>query len=76
MREGPLQEKHRKMSEGKPQVYSVKKTCGSDFEDCGKAAQSVPLQSAVGRVVAADVVIRRSQLRGVAHPYDMSSTFW
>ena len=44
VREGPLREKHRKTSEGEPQVYSVKKTCGSEFEVCGKAAWSVPLQ--------------------------------
>ena len=44
VRERPLREKHRKMSEGEPQVYSVKKTCGSEFEVCRKAAQSVPLQ--------------------------------
>ena len=43
--EGPLREKLRKMSEDEPQVYSIKKTCGSEFEDMRKAAQSVPLQT-------------------------------
>jgi len=43
---GPLREKLRKMSEDEPQVYSIKKTCGSEFEDMRKAAQSVPLQQA------------------------------
>jgi len=45
VREGPLREKHRKTLEGEPQVYSVKKTCGSEFEVCGKAARSVPLHN-------------------------------
>jgi len=51
VREGPLQEKHRKTSEGEPQVYSVKKTCGSEFEVCGKAAQSVPLRGVYEEVI-------------------------
>ena len=42
--EGQARENLRKAVEGEPQVYSVKKTCGSGFEDCGKAARSVPLQ--------------------------------
>ena len=42
--EGPLREKLRKTLEDEPQVYSIKKTCGSEFEDMQKAARSVPLQ--------------------------------
>jgi len=43
--EEPLQEQLWKMSEDKPQVYSVKKTCGSEIEDCGRQhGVSVPLQ--------------------------------
>ena len=44
MGEGPLREKLRKTSEDKPQVYSVKKTCGRELEDMQKVAWSVPLQ--------------------------------
>ena len=36
--------RHRKTSEDKPQVYSTKKTCGSELEAVRKAARSVPLQ--------------------------------
>jgi len=43
--EGPLREKLRKTSEGEPQVYSIKKTCGSEFEDVQKAVRSVPLHT-------------------------------
>ena len=58
MREGPLREKHRKTSEGEPQVYSVKKTCGSEFKVCGRAARSVPLQCvSVSHLITIVVVV-------------------
>jgi len=38
-----LEEKLQMMLEDEPQVYSVKKTCGSEIEDMWKAAQSVSL---------------------------------
>jgi len=44
VREGPPRKDLRKAVEGDLQVYSVKKTCGSEFENCRKAARSVPLQ--------------------------------
>ena len=42
--EEQVRENLRKAVEDELQVYSVKKTCGSEFEDVQKAAWSVPLQ--------------------------------